>query len=139
MSGGYFDYRNYVLEEIAETIRNIIVNNRDPEWIKQQKEHDICTMFEPLPKEVLKVYEQAYKIIYKANIYARRIDWFESGDDGEETFLKRTKEELEKTKQWFKICFKEKASETDDDLFHPKHPQGICLAEKQKDLHGNEK
>lgn len=113
MSGGYFDYRNNVLEEIAETIRNIIVNNRDPEWIKQQEEHDAWTKFNPLPKEILKAYEQAYKTIYKANIYARRIDWLESGDDGEETFLKRTKEELGKAKQWFKICFKEKVDKMD--------------------------
>jgi hypothetical protein len=31
----------------------------------------------------------------KASIYAHRIDWLLSGDDSEDTFLKRLKEELE--------------------------------------------
>jgi hypothetical protein len=34
------------------------------------------------------------KIIKMASVYAHRIDWFLSGDDGEESFKRRLKEEL---------------------------------------------
>ena len=38
------------------------------------------------------------KILNKAFVYVNRIDWLLSGDDGEETFHKRLKEDLEKLK-----------------------------------------
>jgi hypothetical protein len=34
-----------------------------------------------------------------AEIYAQRIDWLLSGDDGEDSFRKRLKEDLERLKQ----------------------------------------
>jgi hypothetical protein len=34
-----------------------------------------------------------------AEIYAQRIDWLLSGDDGEDSFRERLKEDLEKLKQ----------------------------------------
>jgi hypothetical protein len=34
------------------------------------------------------------KVLRVAAVYAQRIDWLLSGDDGEESFLKRLKEEL---------------------------------------------
>jgi len=34
------------------------------------------------------------KVLKVASVYAQRIDWLLSGDDGEESFLKRLKEEL---------------------------------------------
>lgn len=33
-----------------------------------------------------------------AYVYAQRIDWFLSGDDGEESFVSRLNDELEKLK-----------------------------------------
>ena len=37
-------------------------------------------------------------ILKQAEIYAQRIDWLLSGDDGEESFHERLKEELEELK-----------------------------------------
>ena len=37
-------------------------------------------------------------LLKKATIYAQRIDWLVSGDDGEESFLSRLKEDLEQLK-----------------------------------------
>ena len=45
-----------------------------------------------------KFYEEmkkGLKILKTAAIYAQRIDWLRSGDDGEESFKKRLKEELD--------------------------------------------
>lgn len=47
-------------------------------------------------KETIKEFKKAVKYLKKAQIYAQRIDWLLSGDDGEETFHKRLKEDLEK-------------------------------------------
>lgn len=45
--------------------------------------------------EVLEELKKGLKIIKTAAIYAQRIDWLFSGDDGEDSFKRRLKEELE--------------------------------------------
>lgn len=47
-------------------------------------------------KETLDELKKAIKIIRTAAIYAQRIDWLVSDDDGEEDFHRRLKEELDK-------------------------------------------
>ena len=54
--------------------------------------------------------KEAYKQIRIAEIYATRIDWVMSGDDGEDTLQERLNEELEafekefQTKDWTCSC-----------------------------------
>jgi hypothetical protein len=43
-------------------------------------------------------FKNAAKYLRIAYVYAQRVDWLISGDDGEESFLERLKEELEKLK-----------------------------------------
>ena len=45
--------------------------------------------------EVLEEFKKGLKILKTAAIYAQRIDWLLSGDDGEESFKRRLKEELD--------------------------------------------
>ena len=45
--------------------------------------------------EVVEEFKKGLKILKTAAIYAQRIDWLLSGDDGEESFKKRLKEELD--------------------------------------------
>jgi hypothetical protein len=40
--------------------------------------------------------EEAVKVLKIAQVYAHRVDWFLCGDDGEESFLRRLDEDLEK-------------------------------------------
>ena len=49
-------------------------------------------MYRPDVEQAMK---EGVKILKKAYIYAQRIDWFLSGDDGEDNFLRRLKKELE--------------------------------------------
>lgn len=49
-------------------------------------------------EEVQEKFREAIKILRKAHIYVQRIDWYLSGDDGEDNFLSRLKEELEECK-----------------------------------------
>ena len=46
--------------------------------------------------EVIEEFKKGLKILKIAAIYAQRIDWLLSGDDGEESFKRRLKEELDK-------------------------------------------
>lgn len=75
MSGGYFDYKQYHIDGIADSIAGII----------ERKEYS---------PEVMAELEKGLEIMKKAYIYAQRIDWLESGDDGEDCFLRRLKEDL---------------------------------------------
>ena len=77
MSGGHFDYQQYRIREIAESVEDIIQNYK-------------------YPPEVLEKIKEGLDALKKAEIYTQRIDWLVSGDDGPETFLERLKEDLNK-------------------------------------------
>lgn len=50
-------------------------------------------------EETIQIFKDAVKILRKAAIYAQRIDWFLSGDDGEESLKERLEEELKKLEE----------------------------------------
>jgi hypothetical protein len=106
MSGGHFDYNQHKIFEIAESIQSIIDKNN-----KMMTEDDLRENFiskeilEINPKygyyysyspEVIEKFTEGLNLIRKAYVYAQRIDWLVSGDDGEDSFLKRLDEELNK-------------------------------------------
>lgn len=95
MSGGHFDYHQYRIREIADNIEDIIQKNG------KKKEYEIEYSWEDeyyyeYPPEVINKMKEGLDILRKAEIYAQRIDWLVSGDDGPETFLKRLQEDLNK-------------------------------------------
>lgn len=98
MSGGHFDYNQHRIREIADSVENIIQNNGKK--IKYPKHYEIKdwenTHHYEYPPEVIEKFKEGLDILRKAEIYAQRIDWLVSGDDGEESFLKRLKEDLDK-------------------------------------------
>ena len=49
--------------------------------------------------ETIQIFRDAVKILRKAAIYAQRIDWFLSGDDGEDNLKERLEEELKKLEE----------------------------------------
>lgn len=79
MSGGYFGYKNYSLDEIADKLEDVI-NNRT-EW------HDYSS-------ETFNVFCNTLDALRTASISLRRIDWLLSGDDSENTFHERLKSDL---------------------------------------------
>jgi len=107
MSGGYFNYDQNKIGYIADKIAYLIEKNgrektdeeledegwRDPNWYKKYPED--LRHYE-YPEEVIQKFREALKILREAEAYAQRIDWLISHDDGEETFLRRLKEDLEK-------------------------------------------
>ena len=76
MSGGYFDHQQSRINNIAESVEQLILNNED------------------YSKETIMEFMEGLEVLNKAAIYAQRIDWLVSGDDGEESFHKRLAEDL---------------------------------------------
>ena len=112
MSGGAFDYKQQLIEMIADDMeQKIIQAGREipedvlkKEWYpygygygydyyharKTQKE----TYPDYTPKTIA-IMKRAVYVLRMAFIYVQRIDWMLSGDDGEEDLVERLKEELD--------------------------------------------
>lgn len=87
MSGGRFEYKQYHIKDIAETIKEDIYRlENDSEyfdWISDRK-------------TLIVNMKQTYITLLSAYIYVQRLDWLLSGDDGEESFKIRLEEDLRK-------------------------------------------
>ena len=81
MSGGHFDYQQFKIEEIADEIMREYKSNENHFSVKTLRE-----------------FRRAILLLKQAFIYAHRIDWLLSGDDGEERFHERLQEELKRLK-----------------------------------------
>jgi hypothetical protein len=106
MSGGHFDYKQWRITEIADRVESLVENNgrektreelkgefwHGDDWYEKYPE-DLCHY--KYPDEVIEKFKEGMKALRVAAVYAQRIDWLISGDDGEESFLKRLKEELD--------------------------------------------
>jgi hypothetical protein len=80
MSGGHFDYNQNRILYIIEDIESLF--NGDVRYGPE-------TMVE---------FGEAIRALKIAYVYAQRIDWLVSGDDGEDTFHERLKENLYRIK-----------------------------------------
>jgi hypothetical protein len=106
MSGGCFDYNQYKIGYIADEIENIIERNgreKTAEEIKHcfmprdwYEEHPEERFWYKYPEDVITQFKIAVVMLRQAQVYAHRIDWLLSGDDGEQSFLKRLQEDLKK-------------------------------------------
>ena len=91
MSGGHFQYQQDKIMNIIEDIEGIIKENDDTtldEWGG--------TVGRGYSPEVIEKLKEGVGILKAAFVYANRIDWLLSDDDGEESFLERLEEELRK-------------------------------------------
>ena len=78
MSGGTFNYQQRSILEIAEELEDLILFDNN------------------YSNDVQLHMAEAVKILKKAYVYANRIDWLLSGDDSEDSFLERLKEDINK-------------------------------------------
>ena len=89
MSGGHFDYQEYRITDIAETIRG--------EYIKYSTSGtNNCEEFphswEKLPDEILEEMKDLYQTLELAYKRIHDLDYFLSGDHGEDTYLETIRE-----------------------------------------------
>ena len=75
MSGGYFDYKQRHIESIISELKAIIDLDFDNPQVKQKLNDGLL-------------------VLQAALIYTNRIDYLLSGDDSEQTFLKRLDEDM---------------------------------------------
>ena len=115
MSGGHFDYYQWHIRDIAYSIEDYIyghsldeedidyyiedhwLEDKEKEYVIKNK-HTVPNLYE-YSKETIKEFKKGLAILRKAYVYAQRIDWLLSGDDGEESFHERLKEELDNLKK----------------------------------------
>ena len=105
MSGGAFEYSQYKIRDIHEHIQQELdkqgkeKSKEDLRFYDYDKEY-----FEKYPEErfeqiyredVQQIFKDGIEILKKAEIYAQRIDWYLSGDDGEDSLIRRLKDDLE--------------------------------------------
>lgn len=103
MSGGHFDYDQYRIECMAETVESIVRQNKKPKpydelarWEKEEYDPKDPPLYHNYRQDTIREFRKAIKCLRKAYVYVQRIDWLLSGDDGEDTFHERLKEDLEK-------------------------------------------
>lgn len=101
MSGGFFEYKQYHIEEIADSIERVITRQG-----KEKHEDDLSwgeEFYNKYPEEryyltysdvVNEKMKEAVKQLRIASIYVKRIDWFLSGDDAEDSFIERLENDL---------------------------------------------
>lgn len=89
MSGGHFNYKQHHLLDIADDIGSAVLNNDSTE--KNEWGDTIGNRYSP---ETIEEFEKAVKALKLAYVYAQRIDWLLSGDDGEDSFHIRLQAQL---------------------------------------------
>lgn len=89
MSGGHFDYNQYLGHGIAEEIEHLIATNED----KTVNEWGVTEGY-GFPPEVIERFKEAAHTLHQAAEMAQRVDWLVSGDDGEDDFMSRWNEEV---------------------------------------------
>jgi len=85
MSGGYFDYDQYRIGNIKDSIAQLVL----------KKEKGTLPEYYDFSEETFREFKNALYVLARAEIYAQRIDWLLSADDGEESFHSRLLKELE--------------------------------------------
>lgn len=105
MSGGSMDYAFWKIDEAATHIQRELANaelrrksGRFLEVGEYYRENhpdvDYLKSPEALTDAVVKRLRDALACVRKAAIYAERVEWLTSGDDGYESFCMRTDEQL---------------------------------------------
>jgi hypothetical protein len=94
MSGGHFEYAQYKVQMIADQIEALILYNSSNE---KNEYGDVKGR--RFTSATITEFTVAMKLLQQAYVYAQRIDWLVSGDDGEDSFHKRLKSDLYKLKE----------------------------------------
>ena len=108
MSGGFFNYDQSRIRNMIDSIEDLIENNGRPKTEQELKDgswgynnykeyYEIYPgerFWHRYPDEVIEEFKKGLTYLKISYVYAKRIDWLVSGDDGAESFLKRLEKEL---------------------------------------------
>jgi len=82
MSGGYFGWKQFELQKMADAIEQIALDNAKDDWDEKYSAETVDEL------------QEAIRLLRRAYIYVQRIDWMASGDDTETDFHKRLHQQL---------------------------------------------
>jgi hypothetical protein len=82
MSGGYFGWKQFELQKMADAIEQIALDNAKEDWDEKYSAETVDELHE------------AIRLLRRAYIYVQRIDWLCSSDDTEIDFHKRLHKQL---------------------------------------------
>lgn len=116
MSGGHFEYKQYVIDDIADAIEDYLDGHDLDEYeVQEDSLNDQYTdkdekkyaaeHHHTMPNrlgfryQTLQQMRRAVRYLRRAAIYTQRIDWLLCGDDGEETFHERLLGDLRKARR----------------------------------------
>lgn len=91
MSGGHFNYRQHDIREIADEVQRLIETNDT-----EEKDEHGWPLGHGFKEDTIAEFKKGLHHLRLAAIYAQRIDWLVSGDDGEDSFHRRLLEEKQK-------------------------------------------
>ena len=103
MSGGTFDYSQRTIELIADDIEQTILEagRKIPDVLLEEQQHRYSReipleeqYYSSYNRKTMDIMKRAVYILRMAYIYAQRIDWMLSGDDGEDDLVRRLNKEL---------------------------------------------
>jgi hypothetical protein len=101
MSGGRFEYKQYCIGDIVDVIERHLNRQgkerpEDDLWVDEEylEKYPEERYYETYPEDIQRSFKEGIKFMKLAEVYAQRIDWFLSGDDGEDSFRKRLNEDL---------------------------------------------
>ena len=106
MSGGTFEYDQYKIRNIRESIQTELdgmgrKKQEDELWYdkgyyEKHPDEKVNTTHSNTTHSnaVIKIFKDGIKHLRLAEIYAQRIDWFLAGDDGEESLISRLKKDI---------------------------------------------
>ena len=104
MSGGHFDYKQFEITRISDEIEQLIEIN-GKKRVGRLESWEEAYHYE-YPPEVIQKFKEAVLSLRVAQVYAQRVDWLVSGDDGEESFMRRLDEDLKdiekRCEEWIK-------------------------------------
>lgn len=87
MSGGYFDYIQYEINEAADNIK-IYIQQCEGTDSKETSEYHYNYRPEYKP-ETIEKFKECENTLRRAAAMLQRVDWIASGDDSEESFHQR--------------------------------------------------
>ena len=95
MSGGHFNYDQYKVSQIADQIDDLIFHNGSQERASYGE-----LRYQEYPPSIVEAFKAAANKMREAYVYAQRIDWLVSGDDGEDSFRHRLAMDLKELKPY---------------------------------------
>ena len=109
MSGGFFNYDQHKIGDIAESIQDVIDKNGKEKTAEELRKYYVSPdYYENNPDEkfhaeysaeVIEMFKKAVSLLRIAEVYAHCIDRLLCGDDSEDSFLNNLKKDLEKLNQ----------------------------------------